>query len=614
LAFDREDTLKNAEKLLRQGRLDAAIAEYVRVLEDQPRDWNTANTLGDLYGRAGQPDKAVNEYMRIADHLFNDGFYPRAAAIYKKILKIKPDDEATQLQLGELSARQGVLVDAKSYFTIVADRRRARGDAAGADEMLVRLGSLDPSDIEGRLTAARVLEKSGETIGAAIRFRELHADLLGRNKAEALAALREAVRLNPDDREGRAELAREAVTSGDVDAARTFLDADTAAGDPTLLFALLTMDLEQGQLDRSRDVIRQLIAADPAYRDRVVELTWPMVDRNPSEAFAYVDATVDAMVAASSFADGASLLKKFVARVPGQIPALLKLVEVCVDGGLEAEMYETQAHLADAYLATGQAAEARVIAEDLVAREPWEPAHIDRFRRALVLLKVSDPDTLIAQRLSGEVPFTAKDHFVKLSAPPPAPEPASAPEPPKPAAATPARSGTSAGAVEIDLTTMLGDLEGKAEMTPPDPEELAKAFNDFKSEVSRQDGSDDAAQHLKLARTYLEMGMSAEAIGALETAARSPRHRFEAGAMLARLYRHQQDLPHAIEWFERAAEAPAPGAEAGRALLYDLGSALELSGDTARALAVFLELHADAGDYRDVAARVDRLGRVQTGG
>jgi len=38
VALDRDDTLKKAEKLLRQGRLDAAIAEYVRVIEEQPRD------------------------------------------------------------------------------------------------------------------------------------------------------------------------------------------------------------------------------------------------------------------------------------------------------------------------------------------------------------------------------------------------------------------------------------------------------------------------------------------------------------------------------------------------------------------------------------------------
>src|SRR4029078_12993953 len=129
----------------------------------------------------------------------------------------------------------------------------------------------------------------------------------------------------------------------------------------------------------------------------------------------------DAAVAQSEFSEAAGTLKEFVTRIPRQIPALLKLVEVCVDGGFEAAMYETQAELADAYLATGQPAEARLIAEDLVAREPWEQAHIDRFRRALVMLKVSDPDSLIAVRLSGQEPFTAKDIFAPAveSSPPP---------------------------------------------------------------------------------------------------------------------------------------------------------------------------------------------------
>src|SRR4051812_27489115 len=162
LAFDREDTLKKAEKLLRQGRLDAAIAEYVRVVEDQPRDWNTANTLGDLYIRAKQPDKAVAQYSRIAQHFFDDGFYPKAAALYKKILKIVPDDEQSQLHLAELSARQGLLADAKSYYQTVAARRRARGDRPGVEEIVVRLGAVDPADFEARTAAARVLAEQGD--------------------------------------------------------------------------------------------------------------------------------------------------------------------------------------------------------------------------------------------------------------------------------------------------------------------------------------------------------------------------------------------------------------------------------------------------------------------
>ncbi len=643
MAFDREDTLKKAEKLLRQGRLDAAIAEYARVVEDQPRDWATLNTVGDLYARAGQTDKAAAMYVRIADHLYHEGFYPRAAALYKKILKIKPDDEPCQLNLGEISAKLGLLLDAKAYFSGIAERRRARGDRSGADEMVVRLGSLDPTDVDARIAAARILEQQGDPVVAAVRYRELHADLLEKGrKAEALGALREAVRLNPDDKEGRIELGREAVASGDLDSARTYVDREIAGQDLSLLLALATIELKSGGLEAGRELLGQLLAVDRELRHQIVELAWTLAPSLADAAFVCIDHAVDASMAANDYASAAGILQEFVARVPTQIPALLKLVEVCVDGGLEATMYETQAQLADAYLAAGQAGEARVIAEDLVAREPWERAHIDRFRKALVLLNVPDPDSHIAERLSGQAPFMAKDPFADLGSEPPEPttEPPSAiaPEAPleapprpavthvvEPAPGVPAAAAAPptdkpkkpAGADEIDLTILLGDLQGTQTMPssdpPPERENLDEVFQDFRDEVSRQTGAEEAAQHLKLAHTYLEMGMADEAVGSLETAARSPRHRFEAASTLGRLYRDQQDLPHAIEWLERAAEAPAPGVEDGRALLYDLGLTLETAGETARALAVLMELQSDAGDYRDVAARVNRLSKVQTG-
>ena len=59
MAIEREEALKKAEKLLRQGKLDLAIAEYAKMIEEQPRDWNTRNTLGDLYVRASKPDQAL---------------------------------------------------------------------------------------------------------------------------------------------------------------------------------------------------------------------------------------------------------------------------------------------------------------------------------------------------------------------------------------------------------------------------------------------------------------------------------------------------------------------------------------------------------------------------
>lgn len=628
MALDREDTLKKAEKLLRQGKLEAAIAEYVRVTHDQPRDWNTANTLGDLYVRANQPAKAVEQYSRIAEHFVQDGFYPKAAALYKKILKISPNDEQAQLYLAEISAKQGLLVDAKSYFNAVAARRRARGDRKGADEIVVRLGTLDPSDIDARIAGARVLALGGDEKRAATLFRDLHADLIEKDREnDAMAALREAVRLNPADLEGRSILARSALAAGDLETARGYLDRKSAGDDPGLLMALADIELRSGRLDQLREIVQTLFSVNHQSRRNIVDLAWNVSESSPEAAFVCIDAAVDAAVQAREFEEAASLLQEFVTRRPAHITALLKLVEVCVDGGLESTMCDAQTQLADAYLAAGKAAEARAIAEDLVAREPWEGAHIDRFRRALVMLRISEPDTVIAERLSGATPFVARDHFagaVEAPATPPEPlpelprtVPVQETRPPQPSAAPPATASPGSkkpGSAEIDLSHALGELDGAEERPSPRPASLGDIFKGIRKDSSQADAADQSAQHMKLARTYLEMGMLQEATTSLKTAARSPRRRFEAAAMLGRLYREHGEITDAIEWLERAAEATVPSPEEGQALLYDLGLALEDAGETARALAVFLELQATTGEYRDVAERVDRLARVQTGG
>jgi lipopolysaccharide biosynthesis regulator YciM len=112
---------------------------------------------------------------------------------------------------------------------------------------------------------------------------------------------------------------------------------------------------------------------------------------------------------------------------------------------------------------------------------------------------------------------------------------------------------------------------------------------------------------MTIARAYLDMGLTDEAIPALRTAAKSTTLRFEAASLLGRLYKQRGAAHDAIEWLERAAEAPAPTVDDGRALLYELGTTLEDVGENARALAVFLELQADGGEYRDVRVRAERL-------
>ena len=596
MPIDRDDTLKKAEKLVRQGKIDGAIAEYLRVVEDQPRDWTTANTLGDLYVRAGQPEQAAAQYARIAEHFMTEGFYPKASAIYKKLLKLTPNDEGAQLNVAELSQKQGLLADAKAQLNAIEARRRGRGDRAGAAEIVVRRGAIDPADFDARITGARTLVELGRADEAAAWFRSIHDDLLEKDRPrEALDALRQSVELNPDDRDGRAALAKAALGAGDAEAARRFLDRQTAGTDPSLQLALVELELKAGRLDDARQLLPGLLQGDRDQRQRVVDVAWSLAGSHPEAAFVIVELAADAAVAQSGFSEAAGTLKEFVTRVPRQIPALLKLVEVCVDGGFEAAMYETQAELADAYLATGQPAEARLIAEDLVAREPWEQAHIDRFRRALVMLKVSDPDSLIAVRLSGQEPFIATDVFARNS--PAEPEPAPAAE--------------ENVAALLESSPAVRAETGEA----PDGHDLLAAIPSQPEPASAPEApADQQAAQLALARTYLEMNMPDEALAPLKAACEAIRFRFEAASLLGRLYQQRGETPEAIEWLERAAEAPAPSEDEGHALLYELGMLVEASGDTSRALAVFLELQSDAGTYRDVAERVERLARVETGG
>jgi tetratricopeptide (TPR) repeat protein len=289
-------------------------------------------------------------------------------------------------------------------------------------------------------------------------------------------------------------------------------------------------------------------------------------------------------------------------------------------------MHSAQAQLADAYLTVGAGTEARVIAEDLVAREPWDRSNIERFRRALTLLGEPDIDAIIAERLSGESPFTSTDFMWPADpggaemtpmpvspAPPVAMEATAAADEITPIESAPPLSPSQRPeSHEVDLSDVLQDWQ-QPEVPANEP---APAIENV-LEGLRQDAAHDASpetaeQHFKMAATYVDMGMHEEAMKALEVAARSPRHRFRAGAMLAKAYLDANDAVHAIEWYERAVEAPAPSLMAHHALLYELASVLQAHGEGARALAVLLELQAEAGEYRDVSSRLEQL-KVQMG-
>jgi tetratricopeptide (TPR) repeat protein len=712
VAIDREDTLKKAEKLLRQGRLDAAIAEYQRVVDEYPRDWNTANTLGDCFYRAHQLDRAVEQYCRIADHFAHDGFYPKAAALYKKALKIKPDDEHALQQSAELAARQGLLAEAKGHFAALAERRRALGDAHGAADALLRLGSLDPEDLEARLAAARAVAAAGADDRVVAEVRGVADAFAERGERDrALAVLEEAAQAAPGDASLKSALVEQYAAAGQIDRSREFAttpgefvslaDALDARGDregalemieraqsiapkdrglaerlvrgyaalgasdrargwldalgeisePDLLRIAADLRAEAGDHDASRGLFARLLAREPHLARALAARGAELAAKQPDAAIVYVESAADTLLLHGDFAGAAETYQAFLRHQPGHVGGSLRLVEICVDGELGA-LAAAQAALVDAYIGAGRGAEALAVAEDLVATHPGDASQLARLRRALELSGEPDVERALADRAAAGRTTSTKfdltdDGLPDLAASPPdtaargATDGAKATRPkaasPTPGTGDPFKLGpiaidlgdildddlespAAAGdreLTEVDLSDALANLKPSPPSTPAPttpPATLEGVFAEFREEIDRHSQADAADQHYKVGLTYEEMGMVPEAMKELEIAVRAPRLRFEAASRLARLSLKSGRPAEAIEWFERAAEPPAPTVEAGRTLLYELGDTLESGGETARALAVFLELQADAPDFRDVARRVERLARVQAGG
>ena len=238
MPIDREATLKQADKLIKQGKLDAAIAEYVRLIDDQPQDWTALNALGDLYLRARNNEKAIEQYIRVADHQFAEGFFPKSAALYKKALKLDPENEHILLQLAEIGERQGKFVDAKQFLRQVARQRQARGEDRAAAECILRLGSLPEADVESRVAAVRAAQQLGDAFRAVELLKEA-AQLLEKQKKgnEALQMLADAAEIDPFDAELRVRLAREFLAIGQPKRARAYLRFAPAGDAPALLLS-----------------------------------------------------------------------------------------------------------------------------------------------------------------------------------------------------------------------------------------------------------------------------------------------------------------------------------------------------------------------------------------
>ncbi len=178
MAIDRVKIKKEAEKYVQSGKIDRAIEEYRKLLEDNPKDLQLMNTIGDLCVQAGRLPDALDLFKRLAMSYERDGYAPKATAILKKAVRHAPEDMDLAQRLAELYRQTNMVKDAVAVHLQVAEHFTKKGLIKRALEEFTKVVELDPKKLKVKVRLADLYNKEGRRERAAVIYLEV---------AEALA-------------------------------------------------------------------------------------------------------------------------------------------------------------------------------------------------------------------------------------------------------------------------------------------------------------------------------------------------------------------------------------------------------------------------------------------
>ncbi|MCK6528149.1 tetratricopeptide repeat protein [Myxococcota bacterium] len=186
MAFDKAKSIDLANRYLQKGAVDRALREYDLILQHDPKDVRIRHKLAELLARRGRGAEAMREFQVVADAYERSGFFPKAAAIYKQMLRSDPDSIPLQLRLGEIYHQLGMRSDAAEHYRKVAVHFDKKGSVQEILDIHRKLAALNPEDLDARFKLGELYLRHGDPVGAAQLFREMAVDLERGNQADDL--------------------------------------------------------------------------------------------------------------------------------------------------------------------------------------------------------------------------------------------------------------------------------------------------------------------------------------------------------------------------------------------------------------------------------------------
>ena len=384
--FNKQKVLSSAEKYVQQGKLQNAIAEYDKVLKNDPKDLTVANTVGDLYSRIGESDKATECFKTVGDAYASQGFTVKAIAMYKKISKLKPSLESV-LKLAELYTQQGLFNDARAQYLQVAEEFLKSGELDNAVRIFQKILEMDPENTTMRIKLAEVYVRLGKKTEAWQIFSAAAETLRAKGSLPgAEEILTRMLTLDPGNAYALLMQGRNMLESGDGEGAITALtkvaDLDS---NPEGLKDLLKAYLQAGRLSDAGAIAGKLLT----------------VHNDLSAISDFADALMQAGQYESALQVYDDNAERLLAENPGKIldhlhgiighvrdnPASLeKLLALFNKAGENTHTTEVTELLAHASVQAGDFVRARDLYQSLSQREPDNTMHLQNYEQMLARL------------------------------------------------------------------------------------------------------------------------------------------------------------------------------------------------------------------------------------
>ncbi len=193
--MDIEHTKEQARRLEDQQQWFEALTSYMSILDELERrgedpDPALLSRVGELRIRTGETDRAVEAWEQAIEAYLLQGLSDSALTVCRKIIRYSPGHEEMFLRMGQIRARQGLLIYARKHFLTYAEMVGQRGDVEEAIRAMEELVSWVPSDLETRLFLTERLIAAGRRDKALVYLREGYWRALWEKNHDALETLR----------------------------------------------------------------------------------------------------------------------------------------------------------------------------------------------------------------------------------------------------------------------------------------------------------------------------------------------------------------------------------------------------------------------------------------